>query len=219
MCPDDDAYPVARLSEKLPLPVLLWVLGEVALLKASGVAIAGSRSAPDGVLGLASELAALIARAGWNVVSGAAAGVDRAAHASARQLGTTTAVLAEGVDRVKSAPWGGDGHESALIVSGFDPGAAWTASRAMERNAHIAALADAVVIVAAGLSGGSWAQGQLCLRARKRLLVFDLSPDIAPGNARLIAQGATPISPDRLDHVLDQVTAGDVAPAQLDMLG
>jgi len=203
-CPSDQQYPSERMSEALPLPVVLWVVGQVSLLRSPGIAIAGARSAPVDVLDLAGELAAVVAKAGVNVVSGNAAGVDSAAHAGALRVGgTTTAVLAEGLEqglRDRTQP-----NDSVLIVSGFEPRASWTASRAMERNTHIAALSDAVVIVAAGLRGGSWAQGQLCLRAGKRLFVLDLPAEVAPGNPVLIRKGALAVLPDRLDHVLDRL--------------
>jgi DNA processing protein len=218
LCPDDEAYPRARLSERLPLPVVLWAVGNTSLLKARGIAIAGSRSAPAEVLEPAGELAALVAKAGLNVVSGGAPGVDRAAHSSAARTGTTTVALAEGLAHARARTWATESGEAVLVVSGFEPSSVWTASRAMERNSHIAALADAIVIVAAGLSGGSWAQGQLCLRAGKRLFVVDLPPDVAPGNSALIRQGATAIPPDHLDRVVGDLDEDGVGPAQLDLL-
>lgn len=212
LCPDEETYPGDRLSERLPLPVLLWAMGDSALLQARGIAIAGSRSAPAEVLELAGELAEHVAKAGLNVVSGGAVGVDRTAHASAVRTGTTTVVLAEGLGRARSHAWGAEPDGSLLVVSGFEPSSPWTASRAMERNSHIAALADAVVIVSAGLRGGSWAQGQLCLRSGKPLFVLDLPPEVAPGNAALIRQGARAVAPDRLDRLVDDLNPDGAGP-------
>ena len=218
LSPDDSEYPHERLTEDLPLPVVLWTRGNVSLLKAPGIAIAGSRSTPADVLALANELSTIVAKAGLNVVSGLAVGVDRASHDAALRFGTTTAVLAEGLLRLSRPDFGIASEESFLVVSGFEPDASWTPGRAMERNAHIAALADAVVIVSAGLSGGSWAQGQLCLRAKKPLFVLDLPPDVAEGNAKLIEQGARSLSPGQMDRVLEQRNSIGLAPAQLGLL-
>jgi predicted Rossmann fold nucleotide-binding protein DprA/Smf involved in DNA uptake len=212
LCPDDDEYPSDRLSDQLPLPVLLWTAGKVSLLRAPGIGISGSRSAPPSVLELATELGRIGSDAGMNIVSGGAAGVDRAAHASALQSGTTTVVLAEGLRRQLADE---RGDSSVLVVSGFEPLAVWTGPRAMERNSHIASLSDAVVIVAAGLAGGSWAQGQLCLRAGKTLFVVELPAEIAPGNARLARQGAIPIAPDHLESVIDRMGRSSGEPTQL----
>jgi len=219
LCPDDAEYPRRRLAEQLPLPVVMWAWGNLSLLKSPGIAIAGSRRTLPDVLDLVSELSTLLAKAGLNVVSGRAIGVDSAAHDAAIRYGTTTAVLAEGVMQWRGSAGEEASDDSVLVVSGFDPEASWTPGRAMERNAHIAALADAVVVVASGLNGGSWAQGQLCLKARKTLFVVDLPPDVAPGNAKLIAQGARPLPPEHLELVLDATALMENSPTQLKLLG
>lgn len=218
VCPDDAEYPKERLNVDLPLPVVLWAWGNVSLLKAPGIAIAGSRSTPRDVLELANDLSTLISKAGLNVVSGNAVGVDRSAHEAALRFGTTTAVLAEGLLRLRGTNWESGSEDSALVVSGFEPDAGWSAGRAMERNAHIASLADSVVIVAAGLTGGSWAQGQLCLKANKPLFVLDLPQDVAPGNTVLIEQGARLLPPDQLEDVLEYQETADSGPDQLGLL-
>jgi DNA processing protein len=218
LCPDDAAYPRHRLAERLPLPVILWAAGNVALLSAPGIAIAGSRSASADILELAGDVAAQVAKAGLNVVSGGAAGVDRAAHEAARQMGTTTVVLAEGLDRDRARPWAVGPDGPVLVVTGFDPGSRWTAPRAMERNSHIAALADAVLIVSAELRGGSWAQGERCLKVGKPLFVLDLPPAVAPGNAALIRMGARAVEPGQLRRLVDEVRRVGTGPTQLGLL-
>lgn len=192
---DDEAYPRWRLRAPLPLPVVLYVHGNIELLSAPGVAIAGARAAPTQALEYAAELAAHLAKQGLNVVSGHAAGIDEASHAGALMAGgTITAVLAEGIDQLKPrATMRSASEGSVLYVSGFAPRETWTPHRAMERNTTIAALSDAVVVVASGLRGGSFAQGELCLKAGKKLLVPDFPEEIAPGNSELIGRGAVPV--------------------------
>lgn len=222
MCPDDEEFPRDRMSGPLPLPVLMWVAGDVSILGRPAVAIAGSRSAHPHALELAREIAGRLAQSGYNVVSGYASGVDRTAHQVALAVGgATTAVLAEGFLRLRPlAEMAGIGAEGLLFVTGFDPDAAWTAHRAMERNAHIAALSDAVVIVASDVKGGSWAQGQLCLRARKRLIVVDLPEDVAPGNRKLIEEGAVALLPGEANAILDRlISIKEPGPVQMEMLG
>ena len=147
--------------------------------------------------------------------------MDQAAHAAALDAGgTTTAVLAEGLasfeDRFSD---GGVDSDSWLLASSLPPDVAWSKFHAMDRNRTIAALADAVVVVAAGTSGGSWEQGVTCLKAGKRLLVPDFDPDIAPCNRRLIAKGAAPFDPEHPEAVLSLIAAKDGAPQQLGLLG
>ena len=65
------------------------------------VAVVGSRSATSYGTTIAGEIAAVVARAGYPVVSGAAFGIDQAAHRGALAAGgRTVAVLACGVDLV-----------------------------------------------------------------------------------------------------------------------
>lgn len=214
LTPDDPAFPVERIDPKLPLPVLLYAAGNISLLRGRAIGISGSRSAPAPALEITSRIAAILARKGINVVSGYATGVDQTAHSAAlNDGGSTTAVLAEGLLGV-SPRLGSDSADegSFLFVCGFKPDARWTVYQAMERNKWIAALADAVIVVASGIRGGSWSQGQLCLDAGKRLIVPDFSEDIAPGNRRLIEQGAVPLDPHDPESILDRsVTASEAA--------
>jgi len=204
--PDDDLYPRSRVSEQLPLPVLMWLAGSEALLESRGVAIAGARAASPEAIETTRDIAGYLAKEGWNVVSGLAAGVDRAAHDGALEAeGTTTGVLAEGILRLEGSPDVTDFGDRVLLISGFEPDAPWTPARAMERNTYIAALADAVVIVSAGLRGGSWEQGRLCLKASKRLLVVDLPAELAPGNGRLIELGAEPLPRNHPELILESM--------------
>lgn len=223
LCPDDAFYPIDRLDGSLPLPVLLYCRGELSLVTSGGVAVSGSRAASEVTLHFAAEVAKRLAKSSVNIISGQAAGVDEAAHAAALAAGgTTTAVLAEGLlnfqprSALRSAA-----PESALFVSEFDPSAGWSVYNAMKRNTTIAALADVVVVVvAANLRGGSWAQAKLCLEAGKRLLVPAFPSSIAPGNQRLIEMGAIPISPRDPTEVLQHLAVErPSSPSQLRMFG
>ena len=219
--PDDDLYPRSRVSEQLPLPVLMWIAGSEALLGSRGLAIAGSRAASPEAIEITQDIAGYLAKEGWNVVSGLAVGVDQAAHNGALEAeGTTTAVLAEGILGLEASLDVTDLGDRVLLVSGFEPDAPWTPARAMERNTYIAALADAVVIVSAGLRGGSWEQGRLCLKASKRLLVVDLPAEIAPGNDRLIELGAEPLPRHHPELILESLMSQvEPEPPQIGLFG
>jgi predicted Rossmann fold nucleotide-binding protein DprA/Smf involved in DNA uptake len=202
--PDDEEYPLDRLSPHLPLPAILYCWGNVALLSSGGLAVSGSRRPDPMAINYALEVSRLAAEAGINVISGHAAGVDEAGHTGSLGAGgTTTVVLAEGLRDFKprSALRGAD-PEHILIVSEFEPSERWTSYRAMQRNTTIAALADAVLVVAANEAGGAWAQGELCLQASKSLLVPSFPSDVAPGNAKLIEMGGTPVDPTNPASVL-----------------
>lgn len=208
LTPDDPAYPMKRLDPDLPLPVLLYAAGNIALLNGPAMGISGSRAAPRPALEFADRLATALAHRGINVVSGHAAGIDEVVHSAALKAGgTTTAVLAEGLLEYTPCPGLRDAEEESLLfMCGFSPTARWTVYQAMERNKWIAALADAVVVVSSDVQGGSWSQGKLCLDAGKTLLVPDFPGDLAPGNRRLIELGALPVDPGDVESILDQAS-------------
>ncbi|MDQ1103130.1 DNA processing protein [Nocardioides zeae] len=174
--PGDDEWPTALddLADVPPLhrrggvPVGLWVRGPLRLDRAGrSVAIVGSRAATTYGGRAAHDIAADVAAAGLCVVSGAAFGVDQAAHRGALAGGgPTIAVLASGVDKAYPAA-----HAALLdligdhgaIVSEAPPGHAPTRIRFLARNRLIAALCPGTVVIEAALRSGalntaSWAE-------------------------------------------------------------
>ncbi len=142
-------------------PIGLWVRGPTDLreLARASVAVVGSRAASDYGCSVAGELAADLAEPGRLVVSGAAYGIDAAAHRGALAVGgCTLAVLACGVD----VPYP-RGHASLLerildagaIASECPPGAHPQRSRFLSRNRLIAALTSGTVVVEAALRSGA----------------------------------------------------------------
>jgi DNA processing protein len=119
----------------------------------------GARAATSYGEHVASELAAGLAQSEVTVVSGAAYGIDGAAHRAALASdGRTFAYLAGGCDR--SYP---TGHSDLLeriaasgaVISEVPCGAAPTKWRFLQRNRLIAAATDATIVVEAGLRSGS----------------------------------------------------------------
>jgi DNA processing protein len=108
---------------------------------------------------VAAGIAAAVAARGWTVVSGAAYGVDGAAHRGALVAGgITIAMLACGIDRAYPT-----GHadliaaigQAGVIVSEQPPGRPVSRTRFLDRNRVIAALSVGTVVVEAGRSSGS----------------------------------------------------------------
>jgi DNA processing protein len=158
--------PVDDLDATQPLqglgraPLGLWVRGPLRLdALPAPVAVVGSRSAPTYGTDVATELGAGLARAGSTVVSGAAFGIDQAAHRGALAGdGPTVAVLACGVDRAyPTAHRQLLAHlgEQCAIVSELAPGCAPTRVRFLARNRIIAALARGTVVVEAAVRSGA----------------------------------------------------------------
>ncbi|MGH3426902.1 MAG: DNA-processing protein DprA [Terriglobales bacterium] len=142
-------------------PVGLWVRGRFPLeqLCERSIALVGARAATPYGTRVTAELAAGLVRRGWTVISGAAYGIDGAAHRGTLWAeGRTVAVLGCGVDR--PYPTGharllGRIAETGLIISEWPPGSGPRRHRFLIRNRVIAALARGVVVTEAARRSGS----------------------------------------------------------------
>ncbi|WP_428986138.1 DNA-processing protein DprA [Streptomyces pyxinae] len=159
--PGDPEWPsqLDHLGDTRPLG--LWVRGgpDLRHWALRSVALVGARACTPYGAHVAAGLATGLAERGWVVVSGAAYGIDGAAHRGALAAGgATVAVLACGVD----VPYP-RGHaalveriaEQGLIVAELPPGDHPTRSRFVLRNRVIAALTRGTVVVEAEYRSGS----------------------------------------------------------------
>ncbi|MDP2775739.1 MAG: DNA-processing protein DprA [Nocardioides sp.] len=166
--PSDDEWPpqvdalvaAGQLHERGGPPIGFWVKGPLRLDQlGQSVAVVGSRSATTYGTQVAGELAAVVARQGNPVISGAAFGIDQAAHRGAIAMdGPTVAVLACGVDRAYPAAHTElVGHIAATgaVVSEAAPGCAPMRIRFLARNRLIAALSRGTVVVEAAVRSGA----------------------------------------------------------------
>lgn len=184
VCPEDDEWPLPvsdldraePLQERGGLPLGLWVRGAHRLdeVCSSAAAVVGSRSATTYGAGVSSDIAAHLAEQGVTVVSGAAFGIDQAAHRGALAVrGVTVAVLACGVDRAYPSA-----HRSlldyvadtGLVVSELPPGCAPTRVRFLSRNRVIAALAQGTVVVEAAVRSGALNTANWAVRLNRVLM-------------------------------------------------
>ncbi len=160
LVPQDPEWPEALDRHALP-PYCLYVRGQadLAALTDRAVAVVGSRAASEYGVRVATDLGEGLAHRGWTVVSGAAFGIDAAAHRGAVAAeGATVAVLACGVDVPYPKAHGrliGAVAASGAVVSEVPVGSAPHRGRFLARNRIIALLARATVVVEAGLRSGS----------------------------------------------------------------
>jgi DNA processing protein len=161
VCPGEPEWPSTLQGLGYAQPYALWLRGNADLRFSClrSVAVVGSRAATAYGSYVASELASSIAARGWTIVSGAAYGVDAAAHRGALGAGAATvAVLACGVDTAYPA-----GHkdlldavaEAGVVVSEWPPGRNPTRLRFLIRNRVIAALSVGTLVVEAGERSGA----------------------------------------------------------------
>ncbi|GAA1163718.1 DNA-processing protein DprA [Nocardioides aquiterrae] len=156
----DDLSRAGTLQERGGTPLGLWVRGPLRLDALEGsVAVVGSRSATTYGADAAADIAEGVARAGRVVVSGAAFGIDQAAHRGTLVGdGATVAVLACGADRVYP-----EAHRRLVehiaaegaVISETVPGGAPMRFRFLSRNRIIAALTVGTVVVEAAVRSGA----------------------------------------------------------------
>lgn len=156
----DDLARVEPLNNRGGIPIGLWARGPVRLdTLGSSVAVVGSRAATTYGDQLATDIGQTLVEAGSPVVSGAAFGIDRAAHRGALVGGgPTVAVLACGVDRAYPKA-----HQPLLdhlahfgaVVSEAPLGCAPQRIRFLARNRLIAALTRGTVVVEAAVRSGA----------------------------------------------------------------
>ena len=160
--PDSAEWPRAVDDWGPRRPVALWVsgTGDLAALARRAVAVVGARACTDYGEHVAAELAAGLGDRGWTVVSGAAFGIDAAAHrGSLAVAGGTVAVLACGVDVVYPSSHQrllADIRDRGVVVSELPPGARPTKTRFLGRNRVIAALGRGTVVVEAAHRSGAF---------------------------------------------------------------
>jgi DNA processing protein len=171
---DDPDYPARLLAVELPPPVLFVQGSAAALSSPHAVAVVGTRRPTETGRRIASRIAAAISRSGGVVVSGLALGIDGAAHAAAvGEHAPTVAVLGGGhaqlFPRAHVRLAAAIVEEGGAVVAELPPDYSPTPGTFPRRNRLISGLADAAVVVEAGLRSGAlitagWAleQGREC---------------------------------------------------------
>lgn len=159
--PEDDEWPDSLDDLDTSAPVGLWCTGGGSLTDISNqsLAVVGARSATAYGQRIAFEIGMQGAKEGVGVISGAAYGIDAAAHRGALAgQGKTVAVLACGVDVAYPVSHRGllsTITDSGVVVSEAPPGSKPHKHRFLIRNRLIAALSQSTVVVEAALRSGS----------------------------------------------------------------
>ena len=161
LVPGDALWPDAMSDLGPHTPIALWLRGTDAAVTAlgRGIALVGARAATGYGEHVTTEASAGLCDRGYTIVSGAAYGIDGAAHRAAlASEGLTVAFLAGGVDRFYPS-----GHEALLnrvvehgaVLSELPCGTPPTKWRFLQRNRLIAAASLATVVLEAGYRSGS----------------------------------------------------------------
>ncbi|MFJ7957973.1 DNA-processing protein DprA [Streptomyces sp. NPDC096319] len=202
-------------------PIGLWVRGPADLRTWAlrSVALVGARACTPYGAHTAAELAAGLSRQGWVVVSGAAYGIDGAAHRGALAAGgATVAVLACGVDT--AYPRGHDRlirrvAEQGLVVGELPPDSHPTPSRFILRNRVIAALTRGTVVVEAQHRSGSLVTARAAARLGRHIMGVPgpVTSALSAGVHELLRADATLVTD--ADEIVELVgDIGQLAPAR-----
>ncbi|AGP38523.1 DNA-processing protein DprA [Sorangium cellulosum] len=215
--PADPSYPAplwALVTETEAAPPTLYLRG--ALPSRPGIAIVGTRAASDDALRFTRALAASLGEAGYSIWSGGARGVDAAAHEGALAARAPTVVVSGGgharpyprehaplFDRIVAA----GGALLARVPDDTPP----LPGLFLQRNAVLAALTLATVVVEAGIESGARSAAAAARRLGRHLCVVPHAPwsPRGVGCALELVAGARPVT--RAADVID-VLGGPAPP-------
>ena len=190
-----DEYPelLKRISDP---PPLLYVHGQLSLLKDPQIAIVGSRNPTQGGTNNAYEFAKHLGQTGFCITSGLAMGIDGSAHTGALEVeAPTIAVIATGIDRVYPAKHREMSHKIAdngAIVTEFPIGTQPKSSNFPRRNRIISGLSYGTLVVEAAQKSGSLITARLAMEQNREVFAIpgSIHNPLARGCHQLIRQGA-----------------------------
>jgi DNA processing protein len=159
ICPEDEVYPLLLRSIPDP-PAVLYIRGTLEPRDLNSFALVGSRKCSYYGREQAERFGALVAGAGFTVVSGGARGVDSAAHRGAMQptQGRTIAVLGCGVDKVyppENAQLFEQIAKRGAVMSEYPMGSPPLASNFPRRNRIVSGMSRGVLVVEADERSGA----------------------------------------------------------------
>ena len=213
LTPDMRLYPKRLLSITDP-PAALFVRGDMPNFDQElCIAVVGTRKVSAYGAAMAQDIAGRLTDAGCLVISGAARGIDTAAHQGAliSKGGRTAAVLGCGINYTYNMRGAGLRDVIAAngaLISEYPPDYPPSAHTFPVRNRLISGISLGVIVVEAGLVSGSINTAYNALHQSRD--VFAVAPSIVPYNSegvtRLLSEGAESISCplDVLSHYADQ---------------
>ncbi len=210
----DPMYPKALLQTGDP-PLLLYVVGDPALLQAPAIAVVGSRNPTAQGSENAAAFARRLSDAGFVVVSGLALGIDTAAHEGASTGATpTVAVVGTGLDRVypkRNLALARRIAATGALVSEFPLGTPPLPAHFPMRNRIIAGLADGTLVVEAALRSGSLSTARLAVESNREVFAIpgSIHSPLSRGCHALIRQGAKLV--ESAEDILEELRPGSAA--------
>lgn len=195
VCRQSPDFP-ERLRDIPDAPFGIYVLGQLPGQQEKSVALIGARNCSGYGAHMAAELGKELARAGVQVISGMAKGIDGISQQSALNAGGKSfAVLGSGVDvcyPASNRTLYSRLKEAGGILSEYPPGTVPRPERFPPRNRIISGLADTVIVVEAREKSGTLITVDMALEQGREIYCLPgrTTDKLSEGCNRLIAQGA-----------------------------
>ncbi len=197
--PDDGYYP--SMLFKLPnLPLVLYVRGDLDCLKNKiAIAMVGAREASDIGVRIARALSASLSRSGAVVISGAAKGIDSAAHTGAINAGAkTVAVLGcgFGTDYLpENEPLRREIAHHGALVTEYPPRTPAFGHNFPFRNRIISGLSYGTIVIEANEKSGSLRTVGHAIEQGRDIFAVpgDITSSMNMGTNKLLRDGAKPV--------------------------
>ena len=171
----DPRFP-KRLKNCNDSPLLLYYKGNANLNMQRVISIVGTRNATDYGKQLCKQLVDELQEYNILIVSGLALGIDVAAHKECIRAGVPTAgVLGHGHDRLYPSQNRGTAEkmlENGALLTEYPSGTNPDRENFPQRNRIVAGMADATVVVEAGLKGGALITAEIANSYNRDVFAF-----------------------------------------------
>jgi DNA processing protein len=171
----DSRYP-KRLKNCGDSPVLLYAKGKMELNPPHIISIVGTRNATDYGRQLCKQLIEELQQYQVLIVSGLALGIDVAAHKECLRLNMpTVGVLGHGLDRLypsQNRATADKMLENGGLLSEYPSGTIPDRENFPQRNRIVAGIADATVVIEAGIKGGALITAEIANSYNRDVFAF-----------------------------------------------
>lgn len=193
----DEEYP-SWLAEVFDPPNLLYCRGAIPKSELY-IGIVGARRSTTYGRQAARKIASELAASGAVVVSGAARGIDSAAHLGALENGKTIAVLGCGVDVVyppENKKLLADIAENGAVISEYPPGTQPHPGLFPARNRIISGISQGLLVVEAAAKSGALITATYAMEEGRDVFAVpgSIFSAVSVGTNRLIQDGVKPIT-------------------------
>ncbi|MCM1525068.1 MAG: DNA-processing protein DprA [Ruminococcus sp.] len=197
---DDELYPQRLKCIDFPPPVLFYK-GDISDIdNRLGISVVGTRNPSDYSLRVTAGMVRVLARLGFDIVSGFAEGIDICAHRTAADSGGRTfAVLGAGIDvdyPKKNSAMRSRITENGALITEYLPGTSPFPRNFPQRNRILSGLTMSAAVIEAGEASGSLNTASHAAEQGKTVFVVpphDLFDKRYSGNMRLLRDGAVPL--------------------------